>query len=379
MVEVLVIGAGPAGALAALMLARAGVRVLLVDRARFPRDKLCGDTLNPGAMRILQRWGLAGPVHAHGLRIDGMIVTSASGVRIRGAYGEGVCGRALTRRLLDSHLVDAAVAAGARFQDGVTVREVIMDDAETAPTVRGAVLTTNDGKVLRVPALMTIAADGRRSSTAFKLGLAQHPAWPRRWAVGAYFTDVPGGEAFGEMHIRDGHYVGVAPVPEGLTNVCYVSESWRGRRDPQKLLLERLAADPLLRDRFRGAHMAMAPVILGPLAVDVPRPGMPGLLLAGDAAGFIDPMTGDGLRFALRGAELAAEVALAALERPELPAVDELARRRRREFRRKHRLNRTLRTLVASPRAVRLAAAAASVAPGVLHRVIAFAGDVGAI
>ena len=84
--DVLIAGAGPAGSIAALVLARAGARVTLVDRARFPRDKLCGDTINPGALAILGRLGLGG-VTDGGLRIEGMIVSGGGGVRVVGAYG----------------------------------------------------------------------------------------------------------------------------------------------------------------------------------------------------------------------------------------------------------------------------------------------------
>ena len=121
-----------------------------------------------------------------------------------------------------------------------------------------------------------------------------------------------------------------------------------------------------------------APSILGPLAVDVTRAGVPGLLLAGDAAGFIDPMTGDGLRFALRGAELAAEVALAVLEDPAIDAVTRLAEARTRAFGTKYSVNRLLRRLVGTPRRVSVMAISARVAPGLLRQMIRYAGDVAA-
>ncbi len=185
MVEVLIAGAGPAGSVAALILARAGVRVLLVDRARFPRDKLCGDTVNPGSLAILQRLGLDEGLERRSLRLDGMIVTGESGARVRGAYGQGRAGRAIRRRDLDAGLVAAAIEAGARFEQGVQVSEAIVFEGPRGPEVRGALLIGRDGRRLRMPALVTIAADGRRSALAFGLGLARHPRWPRRWAAGA--------------------------------------------------------------------------------------------------------------------------------------------------------------------------------------------------
>ena len=136
-----------------------------------------------------------------------------------------------------------------------------------------------------------------------------------------------------------------------------------------------LRSDGLLRDRFAAARMAGEPVCLGPLAVDCDVAGMPGLLLAGDAGGFVDPMTGDGLRFALRGGELAALEALHALEHGGDDAHHRLLAARRREFARKWRFNRSLRAMVGFPGAVRAAGYGAMVAPALLQRVIRYAGD----
>src|SRR4249919_143801 len=98
------------------MLARAGARVLLLDRARFPRDKLCGDTINPGTVAMLRRLGLAGGFEPGALPVDGMIVTGERGVRVCAPYGGGAQGLALLRRDLDAALAHGAVAAGARFE-----------------------------------------------------------------------------------------------------------------------------------------------------------------------------------------------------------------------------------------------------------------------
>src|SRR5919201_6417227 len=113
MTDVLIVGAGPAGAVAATVLARAGARVQLVDRASFPRDKLCGDTINPGALALLDRLGLASAVRERGLPVDGMRLSGEGGVVIDGRYPHGLTGRALTRRDLDWALVQVAIAAGA--------------------------------------------------------------------------------------------------------------------------------------------------------------------------------------------------------------------------------------------------------------------------
>ena len=378
MVEVLIAGAGPAGAIAALVLARAGVRVLIVDRAKFPRDKICGDTLNPGAMRILERYGLRARVDPRGFPIHGMLLTGPTGVQVRGLYGSGIIGRSLIRRDFDQMLIEAAVAAGAQFQDGVRVQGPILEQASgsKSPSVHGAMLVSRDGRTLRIPAQMTIAADGRRSTLAFALGLARQPARPRRWAIGGYFQEVDGLDIVGEMHIRRGHYIGVAPLPGGVVNACYVSASREGMAQPAAQLLRALWRDPLLRERFVRARITGPVTVLGPMAVDVPRAGVRGLLLAGDAAGFIDPITGDGVRLAMRGGELAAEAALASLEHPDRAWHETLTRRRAEAFSNKHRFNRLIRTVVASEHAVRAGAISASLAPALMRRIISYAGDI---
>jgi flavin-dependent dehydrogenase len=117
--------------------------------------------------------------------------------------------------------------------------------------------------------------------------------------------------------------------------------------------------------------------VLGPLAVDTRAAGMPGLLLAGDAAGFIDPMTGDGLHLAMRGAILAAREALSSLESGDLAgAAGRLALARRDALAGKQRFNRALRRLVDSPAAIEAAALGARVAPGLVRWAIRYAGDV---
>jgi flavin-dependent dehydrogenase len=374
--DVVVVGAGPAGSIAAMLLARAGARVRLIDRETFPRAKLCGDTVNPGTLAILRRLRLSAGVEERGLRIEGMIVTGEHGISISGAYPGGLHGRAMLRRELDWLLLQQAVDAGAMFEPSVVVRGPIVEVNGTR-RVTGVVVHGLRAE-RQLSARVTIAADGRRSTMAFGLGLARHPARPRRWAVGAYYERAGGMTSFGEMHVRRGRYIGVAPLPGGLANVCLVRPSQpadAALRDPAALLRDELASDARLAERFASARPIAPPVVLGPLAVDPVNASIDGLLLAGDASGFVDPMTGDGLRFAIRGAELAAEAALAALEHGWSGVHGRLAAARKKEFARKWRFNRALRALVASPRAIEAAAIGAWLAPAVVRAVIARAGD----
>ncbi len=379
MADVLIVGAGPAGSIAALVLARAGVSVRLVDRATFPRDKLCGDTVNPGTIAALRRLGVADPIERAGLRTAGMRVTGESGVNVAGLYPDGRHGLAMSRRDFDQILLEQAVGAGAAFDEGTAVRGAIIVDTARGPRVAGVSIGSSS-RASELHAPVTIAADGRRSTLAFGLGLARHPDAPRRWAIGAYFDGAAARADIGEMHVRRRRYIGVAPVPGGLANVCVVRASAPGDpelRDPAALLRGELARDPLLADRFATARLVSRPIVLGPLAVDADGVGLPGLLLAGDAAGFIDPITGDGLRFAIRGAELAAHAALEALAHGWDGVHARLLAARRHEFAAKWRFNRAVRALTASPRAIDAAAATSRVVPSLLRSAIAFAGDCG--
>jgi flavin-dependent dehydrogenase len=378
--DVLVVGAGPAGSVAGLLLARAGVRVRIVDRATFPRDKLCGDTINPGTLARFRALGVADGIERRGARVGGMIVTGARGDAVQGRYPAGAWGCAILRRDLDALLLDQAMAAGCQFDSRVVVSRALRADGRIVGVALGGCRHES-----RIMAPVTIAADGRRSAIAFELGAATHPVRPRRWAVGAYYHGVApfaaaaeGAAVFGEMHIRRGRYVGVAPVAPDLTNVCLVKPSMAADddlRDPAELLSRTVNRDPWLRERFANGTLVTRPVVLGPLAVEARPPALDGLLFAGDAAGFVDPMTGDGLRFAVRGAELAAAAALEALVDGWAGVHPRLAAARRREFASKYRFNRVLRALVGSPSAIDLAAYGVRIAPWTIRALIARAGD----
>ncbi len=375
--DVIVSGAGPAGTLAATILARAGARVQLVDRARFPRAKLCGDTLNPGACAALARYLPVSDVVDGALALDGMVLTGPR-VEIQGNYPPGLHAYAMTRRDLDGRMLDRAVDAGAQFEDQLTSVAPVVDGPRG--TVGGVVLRSRDGRQRELRARLVLAADGRESRLARAAALARHSPWPRRWAIGAYFDGVAGLTSHGEMHIREGHYIGIAPLPGGLANACLVVPGDRrddGWRNPSAMLIDRLRRDVRLGERFEQARLVEGPHVLGPMAVDTVAAGVPGLLLAGDAAGFIDPITGDGLRFALVGAALAAGVALEVLEDrlDTTRAVAALASRRRAAFATKWRFNRAIRRVVARPLAIDALAAAARVASSAFEAMIRYAGD----
>ena len=265
--EVVVAGGGPAGALTALLLARRGARVRLFERTRFPRSKLCGDTLNPGAMGVLARHLPLDGLHAVSQPIRGMRLGGPYGETVCGRYPEHVEGRAVTRAVLDAWLLAHAVQAGVQVEEGAAVAAPTVHDGR----VTGVRVRMSSGDTPH-RARLVVAADGRRSTIALALRLASQPARPRRWAIGAYFEGVDGNDpAFGEMHVRRGYYIGIAPVPGGLTNACVVVPQARARAvgaAPLDALVAALHADPWLAPRVAAARPVSKAMMLGPLASD---------------------------------------------------------------------------------------------------------------
>src|SRR5262245_34530544 len=162
--EVVVVGAGPAGTAISILLRRLGHDVLLLDAARFPRDKVCGESVSPAAWPVLERLGAAAAVR--GLRpqpIQGMRLTAPDGHSFSGAYGGGTrLGFALSRFDLDRVLVDSARAAGVEVREGVRVTDVVRHGARVAGVLCGE-------PAAAVEARLVVGADGRNSVVARRL------------------------------------------------------------------------------------------------------------------------------------------------------------------------------------------------------------------
>jgi len=335
--EVVVVGGGPAGAYTAWALARAGVDVLVLDRARFPRDKACAEYLSPQASRILNDMGvLAAAESAGGAQLSGMMVRAPNGHEIRGEFvaahgfrGFRDRGLAIRRRVLDPLLLARAEAAGARVREGVRVADVTRDGIGRTT----GVVVQGEGGTRAVRARLVIGADGLRSVVSRRLGLARTTTWPRRIALVSHYADVGGIVASGEIHVERDGYVGLNNVGSGLTNVALVVPARAARTiggDPGAFLDGWLARRPHLAARFAGASRVTPVLATGPFAQRARRAWAPGAALVGDAADFFDPFTGEGIYAALRGGELLlpyafeaarprsarhADVALAAYER----------------------------------------------------------------
>ena len=306
--EVVVVGAGPAGAAAAIVLARAGRRVTVVDRARFPRDKTCGDGLTAAALRRLAELRLDPPSVASWQRVDDLVVRSPAGhgVTFPLPRGRGTFAAVARRIDLDAALVDTARLAGAKVLDGHRCRGVVEHDGGVEVDVEGIGTLRGD---------WLVAADGMWSPVRRLLGLATHGYRGDYHAFRQYMTGVApwAGSALHvwfEPDLLPG-YVWSFPLPGGRANVGFgIRRGGRFERvqDMARIwdtLLDRHHIREVLGDSARPE----APHRSWPIPARLSQVPLTGrrTLFVGDAAAATDPMTGEGIAQALLTGVLAAE------------------------------------------------------------------------
>jgi flavin-dependent dehydrogenase len=378
--DVVVVGAGPAGAAAAAFFAREGFAARLVDRSTFPRFKPCGDFLSPEANRILRRLGVEEAVRKAGARrLRGLLVSAHGEPSLRADFepGVNVTGYALERARLDAILLDAARRAGAEVHEGATVEGLAGGAAVRVRFPTGELATWR--------ARLVVGAGGKRCPIARDLAVQRRWAGDGRIDLLAHWDGLDVDRPYCEMHVFGPGYTGMAPSAPDRVNVnTVVPTSWLrahaadgnggspvpngDRSDPargngqslRERLYERLIrATPAVRRALEGGRRLYAPVASDITPLSTTRATGDGVLLAGDAALFIDPFTGQGIYLALRSAEMAFEVGARALAGGDtsagrLSAYDD---RRRAEFVPKVRLSRLLQAIVYRPRLARDVAA----------------------
>jgi flavin-dependent dehydrogenase len=384
--DVVVVGAGPAGATTAILLAERGVDTVLLDRAAFPRDRVCGEYLSPGGARILDRLGVLGTLEAHGARwLRGMRLHAPDGTVLVADYPPAAGARdradralAVRRRVLDATLVDRARAAGVRVLERTRVRDVQLQGRRVTGVV---VEPVGGGGPAVLPARLVVAADGRTSVVVARLGRRDPHPWLRRLALVA---DVEGARCDperGEAFVVPPVYAIMNPVAEGRVNLSLVGplEEARGRTGDLAARFDAaVRALPGLGPRLAGARRVGPVRARGPLAFRVTLPPHDGVLLVGDAAGFLDPFTGEGLYAALRSAELAADVAARALAAGDLSAgaLRPAHARRAAELAGKARLTLLLQRVIRRQATAVLAARLLARRPAHLARLMGVFGDV---
>ena len=372
--EVIVVGAGPAGVATAVFLHQQGHHVLLLDEARFPRDKVCGEGISPQAWRLLELLGFQERVQAlrpHPLR--GMTLVAPDGTSFRGDYRERQ-GLAVRRWDFDQVLLEGARASGVEVQEACRVTDLVMENGE----VHGVVMERGRGPET-LGARLVVGADGRRSVVARRLGLlSEHPRF-RKFAVRGYWEGMEGLEERGEMHVGGGGYCGIAPLTPARANVAFVldqADMAPSAGDLEGFYRTTIARRwPRIAERLTRATLCDSPRAIGPLALVARRVSAPGGLLVGDAAGFYDPFTGEGVTLALRGAEIASQVAHQALRAARLGDLRLYDRRRRAATEGKFRFNRLLQTVVGRPALANLVAHRLAERPDLADRLVGIAGD----
>lgn len=335
-VEAIVVGGGPAGSAFATQLAEAGHRVMLLDKARFPRHKACSEYINPSGSTLLEKLGVLDEVMGAGAdRMEAMVVHAPNGDQFTANFGKAKPGQAalgLSRYRLDHILLERAKAAGVEVVERAHVRTVIQEDGRAT-----GVEATIDGTRESIRASLVVGADGHNSVVSRSLDLDVPVRFLRKTGLIAHYRGVSDLERYGEMHVGSGRYGGLAILEDGLTNVAIVSNvnAVEGRPGSIEEYFENsLRAIPEMARKLEGATRVGGIRGVGSMAHRARHTTGHGFMLVGDAASFLDPFTGEGIYEALRGASLAAPVASAALRAGDTSkgALDEYRLARRRAF-----------------------------------------------
>jgi geranylgeranyl reductase family protein len=333
--DVIVVGAGPGGSATAYHAARHGLRVLVLEKAVFPREKVCGDGLTPRATRQLIRMGIdtsekAGWLQNKGLRVIG------GGVRLELDWPELASfpnyGLVRTRLDFDDMLARRAVEAGARLRTGVRVIAPVLDTDDRVIGVRAQDDAGAEPVEYRAP--LVVAADGVSGKLPLALGLTKRDDRPIGVAVRRYYrSPVRADDDYLEswLELRSAQdrerllpgYGWIFGLGDGRVNVglgILNSSSAFGRTNYRAMLDEWLGTTPA-EWGMRDDANADGPILGAALPMGFNR--VPhytrGVMLVGDSGGMVNPMNGEGIAYAMESGELAAEVAVQALARPEGP------------------------------------------------------------
>lgn len=307
--DVVVVGGGIAGSTTALHLVRAGLRVIIVEQRRFPRDKPCGEGLLPHGVEQLAALGLGDVLEAAQAQPFLGIRYHSQGAIADGDFASGATGRGVRRRHLDEAVQQRAVHEGAELCHD-TARDFRFHD-------EGVEVVLATGRRLR--ARLLIGADGPRSKVRHAARLDGGPPTHGRYAIRQHFRLGTGATLPErvEVYAQRGHELYLTPVEPGvvgLAALCERAVMQSGEGKPEERLRQLLRAAPAsLTDRLAGADPLGPALACGPLRVKAKRVHGAHTLLVGDAAGYVDAITGEGMSLALSTARFAAEATVATL------------------------------------------------------------------
>lgn len=373
-VETLIVGGGPAGSVAGWLLAGFGVETAIVDRAAFPRAKACGEFVNGGGVAALERLGLLDVVRGlDPAPIAGWTMRAPTEQRAEGRYRHG-SGFGVPRARLDEALLDAARLRGARVEERQTVTAIEREGSRLLITTRGP-----DG-ARRWRTRVLLGADGLRSVVARRLGLIARQPRLRKVSITYRLQGVGPRRDVGHLWFAPHGTVGLAPVHVGAplwnATAVFYADAWgrviaRGRRGAFVAAMEAAGF------RWDGPpEFVEGPWSSGPFDWPVRTPAADGVLLLGDAAGYYDPLTGQGIAHAIRTAEVAAPLAAEIVRAGDRDRIaTEYVRRVRGMNASARRVQRVVEAVVAGSISRRYAVRALRGAPGVADRVVDVLGD----
>jgi geranylgeranyl reductase family protein len=351
--DVIIVGAGPSGSTTAYYLAQAGLNVLLIEKSRFPRDKVCGDGLTPRAVKPLVAMGVDVSEEAGWLRNKGLRVI-AGGMRLELDWPELSSwpgyGLVRTRASLDEQLARRAQAVGAKLLEGTTVTGPVLDGngrivgvettAEAEEKSKAGSRSDNAerrrGTSVTYRSRVVVAADGNSSRLSIAMGLRKRDDRPMGVAVRTYYTSPRHKDDYLEswLDLWDGDrllpgYGWIFGMGDGTSNVglgmLNTSDAF-GKTDYRELLKRWLRSMPEewgyveenRTEPVRGAAL--------PMGFNRTPQYHKGLLLAGDAAGMVNPFNGEGIAYAMESGEILARVVTQALARPSRAETERVLR-----------------------------------------------------
>jgi flavin-dependent dehydrogenase len=356
MPHAIVIGAGPAGSVAAIVLARGGWRVTLVEQHRFPRDKVCGECVSARGLDVLARLDLLTPVNSiQPAVLRRAILHANDGASSIVRLPRPMCG--ISRRALDVILLDAARSAGAEVCQPARCEHIESHPRERA-VARCRDLRTN--RVERIEADFMFVADGKAALRGARLAATSD------LGIKAHFEGVRGCRDAIELFGLRGHYLGLAPVEKERWNIAFsvpIARVNQFRGDLGALFCVLLEENQALRDRLCGARR-VTPWLASPL----PRFGVAGnwpprVIPIGNAAASIEPIGGEGMGLAMRSAEIAARVLIDANLRRVAPNPHRIQSAYRRLWGMRGPACRAAALAISSPRTSHVLVRAAGVAP----------------